>query len=132
MIVVRSGGTDLKTTSASIAQHSGLPKRDDELLTRHPDDHQARQITLPLICRSAANKRTGGLALTLPRASFPRLLNAPYHLPVTLLGLQRGGARQTSSIASSAPMHRGGPSPIDNKKPRTQTTGPRLLQIRCG
>src|SRR5208283_892310 len=43
MIVVRSGGTDLKTTSATIARHSGLPERDDELLTRYRHDHQAPQ-----------------------------------------------------------------------------------------
>lgn len=34
-IVARSGGSDLKMTSAASARPSGLPKRDDELLTRH-------------------------------------------------------------------------------------------------
>src|SRR5208283_1105318 len=41
--VGRSGGTDLKTTSGTSARHSGLPKRDDELLTRHRYHHPAPQ-----------------------------------------------------------------------------------------
>src|SRR5208337_4985937 len=57
IIVVRSGGTDLKTTSATIARPSGLPKRDDELLTRHRY-HKVLRPTL-FECREEKSLRKG-------------------------------------------------------------------------